>query len=269
MHERLTQALYRLDELERADRHATPLHRIDARAKLTVTAVYLVAMLSVPLTRLSELLLFALYPVVTAAVGGLRYGALLRQSLVVVPFVAFIGLFNLFQAHEPLFHIGPISVSVGWTMFVSLLLRGLLSVQALLLLVRTTGYYRICRSLQQVGVPELLTTQLLFVHRYLCVLLRESLALAMARDARSFGRRNYPLRTWGTLICQLLLRTFDRAARIGQAMAARGFTGRIPELPGTRTAWRTADTLYTAGWSLLFVGLRFVGPERIFHLPTP
>ena len=269
MRERLTQALYRLDELERADRCATPLHRLDGRAKLTVTAVYLVVMLSVPLTRLSELLLFALYPVVTAAVGGVRYGALLRQSLVVMPFVAFVGLFNLFQAREPLFYIGPISVSVGLTTFVSLLLRGLLSVQALLLLVRTTGYYRICRSLQQLGVPELFTTQLLFVHRYLCVLLRESLALAMARDARSFGRRNYPLRTWGTLICQLLLRTFDRAARIGQAMAARGFTGRIPELPGTRTAWRTADTLYAAGWSLLLVGLRFVGPERIFHLPTP
>ena len=253
MRERLTQALYRLDELEHADRRATPLHRLDGRAKLTVTAVYLVAMLSVPLTRLSELLLFALYPVVTAAVGGFRYGALLRQSLVVVPFVAFIGLFNLFQTREPLFYIGPISVSVGWTMFVSLLLRGLLSVQALLLLVRTTGYYRICRSLQQLGVPELFTTQLLFVHRYLCVLLRESLALAMARDARSFGRRNYPLRTWGTLICQLLLRTFDRAARIGQAMAARGVTGRIPELPGTRTAWRTADTLYAAGWSFHFL----------------
>ena len=269
MRERLTQALYRLDELEHADRRATPLHRLDGRAKLTVTAVYLVVMLSVPLTRLSELLLFALYPVVTAAVGGFRYGALLRQSLVVVPFVAFIGLFNLFQAREPLFYIGPIPISVGWTMFASLLLRGLLSVQALLLLVRTTGYYRICRSLQQLGVPELFTTQLLFVHRYLCVLLRESLALAMARDARSFGRRNYPLRTWGTLICQLLLRTFDRAARIGQAMAARGFTGRIPELPGTRTAWHTADTLYAAGWMLLFIALRFVGPERIFHLPTP
>ncbi len=269
MRERLTQALCRLDELEHADRQPTPLHRLDGRAKLTVTAVYLFVMLSVPLTQLSELLLFAVYPFVTAAVGGFRYGTLFRQSLVVVPFVVFIGVFNLFQAREPLFYIGSVAVSVGWTTFVSLLLRGLLSVQALLLLVRTTGYYRVCRSLQQLGVPELLTTQLLFVHRYLCVLLREGIALSMARDARSFGRRSYPLRTWGTLICQLLLRTFDRAARIGQAMAARGFTGRIPELPGARTAWRTADTLYAAGWSLLFVGLRFVAPERIFHLPMP
>ena len=235
MRERLTQALYRLEELERADDRPTPLRRLDSRAKLAVTLLYLVAMLSVPLTRLSELLLFVLYPVVMAAVGGFRYGSILRRSLVLLPFVAFIGLFNIFQAREPLFRIGPIIISVGWTTFVSILLRGLLSVQALLLLIYTTGYYRLCRSLQRIGVPELLTTQLLFVHRYLCVLLRESIALSMACDARSFGRRSYPLRTWGTLICQLLLRTFDRADRIGLAMAARGFTGRIPELPDRKS----------------------------------
>ena len=123
MRERLTQALYRLEELERADDRPTPLRRLDSRAKLAVTLLYLVAMLSVPLTRLSELLLFVLYPVVMAAVGGFRYGSILRRSLVLLPFVAFIGLFNIFQAREPLFRIGPIIISVGWTTFVSILLR--------------------------------------------------------------------------------------------------------------------------------------------------
>ncbi len=117
MRERLTQALYRLEELERADDRPTPLRRLDSRAKLAVTLLYLVAMLSVPLTRLSELLLFVLYPVVMAAVGGFRYGSILRRSLVLLPFVAFIGLFNIFQAREPLFRIGPIIISVGWTTF--------------------------------------------------------------------------------------------------------------------------------------------------------
>ncbi|MDE5963191.1 MAG: cobalt ECF transporter T component CbiQ [Alistipes sp.] len=262
MRDRLTQTLYRLEELDRTDRNPTLLRRLDGRAKLSVTILYLIAMLSVSLTHLSELLLFALYPIITAAVGGFRYGMILRRSLVVVPFVAFIGLFNIFQAREPLFGIGPMTVTVGWATFISILLRGLLSAQALLLLIYSTGYYRICRSLQQLGVPELLTTQLLFVHRYLCVLIRESIALSMARDARSFGRRGYPLRTWGTLICQLLLRTFDRADRIGLAMAARGFTGRIPALPGARTCWQTIDTLYLAGWSLVFIGLRSVSPEQ-------
>ena len=54
-------------------------------------------------------------------------------------------------------------------------------------------------------------------------------AMQQARDARSFGRRSYPLKIWGTLVGQLLIRTFDRAEQISRAMLARGFSGRIPE----------------------------------------
>lgn len=264
MRQRLAQALCRLEELEQRETSPSPLHRIDGRAKLLVTIVYTVLLLSVPLTHLSEVLLFAGYPLLAAPLAGLRYGTLLRRSLIVVPFVAGIGLFNLFEAREPLFRIGPVAVSVGWVTFWSILLRGLLSLQALLLLIYATGYYRLCRALQQLGVPEPFTTQLLFVHRYLCLLLRESITLSMAREARTFGRHRYPLRTWGPLVGQLLLRTFDRAARIGQAMAARGFDGQMPRLPGDTSRWRPLDTLYVAVWCSLFAGLRLVSPERLF-----
>ncbi len=263
MRERLTRAIDRIKAAERTDRCPTLLHRLDGRSKLLVTSVYLAILLSVPLTQLSDALLLAVYPLLTASIGGFRYGPILRRSLIVVPFVAFIGLFNVFQERETLFRIGPLAVSVGWTMFATLLLRGLLSVQALLLLIDSTGYPRLCRSLQQLGVSEAFTTQLLFVHRYLCLLLRESIALSMAVDARSFGRRSYPLRIWGALIGRLLLRTFDRAERIGRAMTARGFTGRMPALPYTRTRWRVVDTLYAVGWCAVLVGLRFVSPERL------
>lgn len=265
MRRRLAQAVCRLEELERADRCPTPLHRLDDRAKLLVTLLYTGLLLSVPLTHLSELLLFALYPLLTARAAGIRYATLLRRSLVAVPFVAGIGLFNLFEAREPLFRLGPLVVTVGWAAFVSLLLRGILSLQALLLLIGTTGYHRLCRSLRRLGVPEPFTTQLLFVHRYLCLLLHEGITLSLARDARSFGRPGYPLRTWGPLVGQLLFRTVDRAGRIGQAMAARGFTGRLPEAPGTCIRWTMRDSCYLLGWSAALVALRFfVSPERLF-----
>ena len=49
MKNRLQQALCELDAMERTARGRTPLHDLDARAKLLVTVVFLVAMLSVPL----------------------------------------------------------------------------------------------------------------------------------------------------------------------------------------------------------------------------
>ena len=264
MRRRLAQAVCRLEELEQTPGGPQLLYRLDGRAKLFVTLLYTGLLLSVPLTHLSELLLFALYPLLTARMAGIRCTTLLLRSLIVVPFVAGIGLFNLFEAREPLFRIGPLVVTTGAITFVSIVLRGLLSLQALLLLIYTTGYYRLCRTLRHLGVPEPLTTQLLFVHRYLCLLLRESITLSMAREARTFGRHRYPLRTWGPLIGQLLLRSFDRAARIGQAMAARGFDGQMPRLPGDTSRWRPLDTLYVAVWCSLFAGLRLVSPERLF-----
>ena len=78
--------------MERTARMQSPLHRTDARSKLLVTVVFLVTMLSVPLCRLPELLLFFVFPIVACAMGGLSYGTIFRRSLVVLPFVAFIGV---------------------------------------------------------------------------------------------------------------------------------------------------------------------------------
>lgn len=255
-----------LDAMERSARMQSPLHRTDARAKLLVTLVFLLTMLSVPLSRLPELLLFFVFPIVSCAMGGMRYGTVFRRSLVVLPFVAFIGVFNLFYDREPVFRVGALVVTAGWVSFLSIILRGLLSVQALIVLIGSTGYYRLCRNMQRLGVPAVFTAQLLFVYRYLYVLIEQAMAMQQARDARSFGRKSYPLKVWGTLVGQLLLRTFDRAERIGRAMLARGFSGRIPAEVFERPAWKMRDTLFLGAWSSTLVLLRLFHPAEIISI---
>jgi len=267
MKNRLQYLFCELDALEHAAQSESPLHRLDARSKLLVTAIFLATMLSIPLTRLSDLLFFALFPLLTAAMGGMRFGKIVRRSLAVAPFVAMIGIFNLFGRSEPALRIGGSVVNGNWIVFVSLLLRGLLSVQALLVLIGSTGFFNLCRGLQRLGLPQRFTVQLLFVYRYSHVLIDEALRLAWAREARSFGRRTLPLAVWGTLIGQLLIRTCDRAEQIHRAMLARGFTGRIPDVIGIRTRWRRADTLFFAGWSLALLLARLLRPaETLTHL---
>lgn len=267
---KLAYVLAELDALEQRAQGQSPLHGIDARAKLLVTLAFLVTMLSVPLTHLSELLLYFLFPIIAAAAGGLRYASLFRRSLFVVPLVALIGVFNLFYDREPVLSVGSLVVTGGWITLLSIVVRGLLSVQMLLVLLSTTGFYRLCRGMQRLGVPAVFTTQLLFVYRYIYVLIREALQMTRARDARSFGRRAYPLRTWGTLIGQLLLRTCCRAELIGRAMLARGFTGRIPDTSGVRGAWRSRDTAFLAVSCAVLLLLRLTRPvETLAALVSP
>ena len=54
------------------------------------------------------------FPIVACAMGGLSYGTIFRRSLVVLPFVVFIGVFNLFYDREPVFRIRTLAVTAGW-----------------------------------------------------------------------------------------------------------------------------------------------------------
>ncbi|MBR5135437.1 MAG: cobalt ECF transporter T component CbiQ, partial [Rikenellaceae bacterium] len=157
MSDRLQHLLVRLSSLDQA---ATRKPTIDLRARIIVTFVYLFVMLSVPIARLSELLLYALFPIICAAEVGIRYRPILRQSLVIVPFAALIGVFNIFYHREATFAVGGLIITRGWLEFGSIIVRAVLSVQTLPLLVQIEGYNPLCRSLQRLGVPAQLTTQL-------------------------------------------------------------------------------------------------------------
>ena len=148
---------------------------IDARALLIVTVVYIVLMLSVPLHRTDTIIWFAAYPIISAPLAHIPYERLFRNSLYVLPILFFIGIFNPIYDRQPAFIVFGLTVSAGWISFISILIRGLLATQALLLLIRVAGFNEMCDSMRRLGCPEIITTQLLMVYRYLSVLLQEAL----------------------------------------------------------------------------------------------
>lgn len=256
MSRRLRTVLAQLDSVERTCTLQSPLQRIDGRAKIIVTIAYLAAMLSLPLLRLSDLMLFALYPIVAARLCGIGFGTVLRRSLFVIPLAALVGLFNPIMNREIIFVVGHVRVTVGWVEFVSILLRGMLSVEAAVVLIASTGFYNVCRDMHRLGVPSVITTQLLLMYRYIFVLTAEALSMSQARAARGYGRKSYPLRMWGEFTGQLFLRSIARAERIERAMLARGFDGRI-EYPFRRPRWTTRDTIYVVLCVACFAAVRF------------
>ena len=76
-------------------------------------------------------------------------------------------------------------------------------------------------------MPRVFTAQLLFLQRYLFVLAEEALRMSTAHRLRAAPGRRLALSLYASLMGQLLLRAFDRAARVHQAMLARGFDGEL------------------------------------------
>lgn len=214
----------RMDELARLD---TPVHRLDARAKAVVTIAFIVAVMSFPPRSISALTPFVLFPVGVLAVGRIPPRDIVRKILIAAPFAVLIGMLNPFLDREPVTTLGPWVVTGGWLSFGSILIRFLLTVSAALALIAVTGMVRLGAGLEQLGVPRVFVVQLLFLYRYLFVVVEQGVKVLRAVELRSGGRNALRLKGYGSLVGHLLLRSMDRAERIHRAMVSRGFDGEI------------------------------------------
>ncbi len=242
----------------------TGMHRLDARAKVLVTLVFILAVVSLGKYELAALFPFFLYPAVIMALGNLPVRHIARKVVVVLPFALMVGMFNPLFDQTVLVRLGSLGISGGWISCASILVRATLTIGAALILVGITGFPAICQALDQLGVPRIFTVQLLFLYRYLFVLTEEGGRTERARELRAFGKKGLGLPSYGSLISHLLLRTLLRAERIHLAMLARGFAGEFH--PRRTTRFGVGEFLFLAGWSGLFLFFRLVNVSQLLGM---
>jgi cobalt/nickel transport system permease protein len=238
------------------------LHRLDPRAKLITTFVFIVTVVSFDKYAFSALIPFFAYLAVLVSIGGLPVRYLLRKILVISPFALLVGIFNPFIDREIVLHIGKVGISGGWISYLSILTRFFLTVSAALILIATTGFNAVCGSLIKLGVPRPFVIQLLFFYRYIFILTDEAERMVRARSLRTFDARLMGFKVFVSLVSNLLLRTLERAERIYRAMCCRGFDGNIRLI---RTMKITSKEIgFAWGWIVLFVLFRCFNMPLIF-----
>jgi cobalt/nickel transport system permease protein len=243
--------LKRLDLLATGD---SAIHRLDARAKVLTTLVFIVTVVSFNRYEFTALFPFFIYPVVMSSLANLPGGFIVRKIIMVIPFAIAVGMMNPIFDRQPMVQLGPLAITGGWLSCASIILRTVLTVGAAFILVAVTGFLPVCQALERLGTPKPFTVQLLFLYRYIFVLTEEGARASRARELRSCGRKGLGLASFGPLIGHLLIRTWLRAERIHMAMLARGFTGEFHSCQVSAFGWR--ELLLVAGWSALFVVLR-------------
>lgn len=255
MGDKLLGALRRLSLIE-TPQHS-PLHSLDGRAKIAVTLLYLVALLSLPLDSLAGIILMSLVPIAGWAVGRLRGRTILRWALLSLPFTVAVGAFNPLLDREPVAEVAGVTLTHGWITLCGLILRGVLSVSVVVELVLSTGVYRLCVDAGRLGVPAVVVALVLMVYRYMRLLMGEVLTLRMAVDARRQGRGALPMRVWARVVGVLLIGSVRRARWVGMALEARAGGG-VPRFRLPATKWRTTDTLFVVFSAVVITLLRFV-----------
>jgi len=205
----------------------TFIHRLDPRTKLCATVFFIVMVVSFPKYEVSGLLPFFLFPVLLFSLADIPVKFIMKKVLLVSSFAVFIGIFNPLLDRQPMPVFYGVTVSGGWISFLSIMLKFFLTITSALLLIATTSFPGICHALQKFGFPDIFISQLLFLYRYLFVLVEEAMKVVRARDMRSFGNRGRGVKAFTALLGTLFLRTVERAERVYRAMLSRGFSGRL------------------------------------------
>lgn len=225
-------------------------------AKLLVTLIYLICVISYKGDRLTALFGMIFYPFVIFLITGLSFKKALYRLRIVLPPICLVGIFNPILNHTPALSIGALIISEGMLVMLSLMLKGILCVLASYLLIATTPLDKLCFALRDIHVPRMIVTQFMLIYRYFAVIGREADSMVTSYSLRAPGQKGIAIKSWGPMIGQLLIRSMDKADIIYQSMCLKGFRQEFP-IPGGRKFVKT-DYLYLLGTTAGIIFLRLV-----------
>ena len=229
------------------------LDRLDARVRIGAALAIVVAVLALR----SLPLLVALVPVAAglALLGGVRPGELAHRLKHVEGFLlVLVLLLPLTVPGEAVASLGPLAISgAGLRRALEVLARVNLAAITVTTLIGGLEPVRLGHGLAALGMPEKLVHLLLFAARWVALVREEAGRLADALRARAFraAPTRHGLATLAAFVGQLLVRAYERAERVDEAMRCRAFSGRFALVVETRIA--RADRLFAALTGLALV----------------
>ena len=210
------------------------LQGIDPRAKI---GMFLLVVLAASLSN-SFLTLVALYAVllIVAYVSQVPFDFFVKRVWIGIPFFAGVVILpsifftsgpRLFDLTLGSIHFGPsVDSLVGAAIFI---MRVGVSVSLAVLLILTTPWSDILKSLQAFRVPQVFVLILSMTYRYIFLFLHTANGLFEARKSRTVGRTTgNEQRSWMSgSIGSLINRSFKMSNDVYAAMIARGFHGEV------------------------------------------
>jgi cobalt/nickel transport system permease protein len=189
------------------------------------------------------------------------YRPILSRLIIAMPFALTGGISNIILLRETAFVLGSFTVTMGMVSFASIMLKSVLSVFAVLILIATTSFADLSAALTAPRPLRVIGLQLVMTYRYIATLLDEAQDMSTAYLLRAPVQKGIKMKDMGPFLGQLLLRSFDRAERVYQAMKSRGFDGVYHG--GRSGGFRTSDWIFMIITTLALLLLRYFNVSLI------
>jgi cobalt/nickel transport system permease protein len=212
------------------------LHQADPRGKIICTGILsLIIALSQNRITVILALLLAFLLILTAK---LPWNTVSRRLLVVNGFnllLCFL-LPLTYTGGDTFSFLGIELNSTGFFLALLITIKSNAIVLLFISLLATSTAAQLGHGLQQLGLSSKLCLLLLFSYRYISLIQEELSRLQRAAHLRCFqpGTNLHTYKTYGYMLGMMLVRSWNRAARVQEAMALRGFSGQFHNLYGTK-----------------------------------
>jgi cobalt/nickel transport system permease protein len=234
---------------------ASLAHRLDPRGKIVVAALFsiLIAVTKSYVVAVSGLVLAIIF----LALARLPLKQVIMRLLLVNSFIFFLWLVLPFTyPGDVLWRFGPLVGTRQGLAYAGLItLKSNAIIIALIALIATVSIVTLGQAMHKLRLPDKLCHLLLFTYRYIHVFELEYRRLVQAMKIRGFRPRTnlHTYRSYAYLAAMLLVRSFDRAERVFQAMRCRGFQGTFYSLK--TFTWQRRDGIFLAAALAALAGL--------------
>jgi cobalt/nickel transport system permease protein len=215
------------------------VHRLAPEAKIVGVLAFVLAVALTPRHAVWAFAVDAAVVVACVVAARLRARLVVARLVVVVPFLLLALLVPFIAGGEQTRVLGlSLSVEGLWGAW-NIVAKALLGATASIVLSATTPVTDLLRGLTRLRVPPLIVGIVAFMFRYLDLVVDQLRRMRTAMVARCHDARwLWQVRPIASAAGVLFVRSYERGERVHQAMLARGYAGRMPELDDARATRR-------------------------------
>jgi cobalt/nickel transport system permease protein len=251
---KISSIIYEIHIIEKNASRKNWINAIHPLIKLFLTIIYIGVSLSFSKYDFIGVFSMMLYLLIVFFLADIPFYKCIWKFKVILPIVLVMGIMDLFFDRNYIIFCN-VKVNAGIISMITLGLKSYVSVISSYFLISTTTIEEICYALKLLYVPSIIRTQILLIYRYLIVLLLEVNNIIQAYMLRAPNHKGIHFNVWGSMIGQLLMRSFERAMNIYDSMLLRGYNGEFHNI-SNNTNLKLSDLLYFFFWVSMFFILR-------------
>ena len=171
---KINKALQELDKLSQKVSENNWLNNIHPLVKFILTLLYISITVSFSKYDFYEILSLSIFPLIIFLSGVLSFREAIYRLRLILPLIIIIGIFNPIFDKTVLYSFYGLKITRGMISFVTLLLKGFLSVLMSYIFIASTSIEKLCYALQIIHFPKILITEILLIYRYISVFLEKN-----------------------------------------------------------------------------------------------